>query len=294
MVIVDNGYIDLHVHSNYSDGKHSLQFIADKAVQNNVSVIAFAEHYNMSSFFPFRRLVGKQIEVLPAIEMGASLSSFGLSKNHVCHIVAYFPTTQICSILDYYELSREKCVKKTLDRLRHEGINLSYRTVVKHARDKLSVGRFDIAIALAKLGYAPTPAKAYSKFLDLNSPIYVDREKMQVETLIKSILLCKGLPVLAHPRTLRLNNSDTTELIAKLKSYGLVGIEVFNPHNRPDHIQFYSCLCDEYGLIKTVGSDYHGRSKEGVELGLGIDGNLKIDDYSIVTALKQKEKQLFY
>ena len=291
---MENGYIDLHVHSCYSDGKRSLKYIADKAIENNVSVIAFAEHYNMSSFLPFRKLVQGTIEVIPAIEMSASLSSLGLSKNHVCHIVAYFPTTQICSILDYYELSRDKCVKKTLERLRSEGISLSYRTVAKHARDKKSVGRFDIAIALSKLGYAPTPAKAYSKFLDLNSPIYVDREKMQVDTLIKSILMCKGLPVLAHPRTLRLNNSDMRQLILKLRSFGLTGIEVYNPHNRPEHVQFFSDLCDELGLLKTVGSDYHGRSKEGIELGLGINENLKIDDYSIVTALKQKEKELFY
>lgn len=289
-----NGYIDLHVHSNYSDGKRSLKYIADKAFENTVSVIAFAEHYNMSSFLPFRKLVEGQIEVIPAIEMSASLSSLGLSKNHVCHIVAYFPTTQICSILDYYELSRDKCVRKTLDRLRREGISLSYRTVAQYARDKSSIGRFDIAIALSKLGYAPTPAKAYSKFLDLNSPIYVDREKMQVDTLIKNILMCKGLPVLAHPRTLKLNNSDMRELILKLRGFGLCGIEVYNPHNKPEHIRFFSDLCNEFGLLKTVGSDYHGRSKEGVELGLGMDGNLKIDDYSIITALKQKEKQLFY
>ncbi len=291
---MENGYIDLHVHSLYSDGKRSLKYIADKSIENNVGVIAFTEHYNMSSFVPFRKLVGKQIEVLPAIEMGSSLTLFGLSKNHVCHIIAYFPTTQICSILDYYELSRDKCVKRTLERLRDEGINLSYRTVVKHARDKASVGRYDIAIALSKLGHASTPAKAYSKFLDLNSPIYVDREKMQVDTLIKSILMCKGLPVLAHPRTLRLNNSDMREFILKLRSFGLVGIEVYNPHHKPEHIQFFGDLCDEFGLLKTVGSDYHGRSKDEIEIGLGIDENLKIDDYSIITALKQKEKQLFY
>ena len=294
MVFVNNGYIDLHVHSNYSDGKHSLQFIANKAKENNVGVIAFAEHYNMSSFFPFRRIVGREIEVLPAIEMSASLAAFGLSKNHVCHIVAYFPSTQICSILDYYELSRDKCVRRTLKRLKNEGISLSYTDVVKYARDKNSIGRFDIAIALSKLGHAATPSKAYSKFLNLNSPIYVDREKMQVEALIKSILMCKGLPVLAHPRTLKLNHSDFKEFIKNLKSYGLVGMEVYNPHNKPEHIQFFSDVCDEYDLLKTVGSDYHGRKNEEVEIGLGIDGNLKIDDYSIVTALKQKEKQLFY
>ena len=108
----------------------------------------------------------------------------------------------------------------------------------------------------------------------------------EVKQYTKYIYLhVKGEPLL-HP--------NIKEFIKKIKSYGLVGIEVYNPHNKPEHIQFFSEVCDEYGLLKTVGSDYHGRSKEGVEIGLGIDGNLKVDDYSIVTALKQKEKELFY
>ena len=287
-------YIDLHVHSNYSDGKRTLEYIAEKAFHNNVGVISFAEHYNMSSFRSFRKLVGKQIEVIPAIEMSASLSSFGLSKKHVCHIVAYFPSSKIYSILDHYEISREKCVKRTLDLLKKEGINLPYRNVVKYARDKSSIGRFDIAIALSKLGYASTPSKAYSSFFDFNSPIYIDREKMQVGELIQNILLCKGLPVIVHPKSLRLNESDFREFISKLKPLGLVGIEVYNPHNTPDQVAFFSKICDEFDLLKTVGSDYHGRSKENIEIGLGIDKNLMIDDYSIVQALKQKEKKLFY
>lgn len=291
---MDKPIIDLHVHSNYSDGKRSLEYIKNKAFENNVGVIALTEHYNMSSFVEFRKLVGKQIEVIPAIEIGASLLSYGLSKRHVCHIAAYFPTTKIYSILDHYELSRDKCVKRTLELLKREGINISYKDVVKFANDKTSVGRFDIAKALATLGYSPTPAKAYSQFFDLNSPIYIDREKMQAPELIQSILRCKGLPVLVHPKSLRLNDDDFIGFISELRDYGLVGIEAYNPHNVPEQTQFYANVCEEFELIATVGSDYHGRSKENIEIGLGIDNNLMIDDYSIIKALKKKEKQLHY
>ena len=291
---MNGGIIDLHVHTNYSDGKRSLDYIKDKAIENNVSVIALAEHYNMSSFVEFRKLVDHQIEVIPAIELSASLLSYGLSKRHSCHIVAYFPTTKIYSILDHYELSRDKCVKKTLELLHKEGINISYNDVLRFAKDKTSVGRFDIATTLSNLGYAPTPAKAYSKFFDLKSPIYIDREKMQVSELIKNVLDCKGLPVLVHPRSLRLNYSDFTSFISELKSFGLVGIEAYNPHNTPEQTEFFKEICDEFELITTVGSDYHGRSKENVQIGLGIDNNLMIDDYSIVKALKKKEKELHY
>lgn len=291
---MSNGYIDLHVHSNYSDGKRSLEYIKNKALENNVRVIALAEHYNMSSFVEFRKIVNKQIEVIPAIEISASLLSYGLSKRHVCHIAAYFPTAKIYSILDHYELSREKCVKRTLELLKKEGINISPRDVVKYAKDKTSIGRFDIATALSNLGFAPTPAAAYAKFFDLNSPVYIDREKMQVGELIKNVLECKGLPVLVHPKSVRLNESDFISFISELKAFGLVGIEAYNPHNTPEQTEFYKQVCKEFDLITTVGSDYHGRSQENIEIGLGIDNNLMIDDYSIIRALKKKEKQLYY
>jgi len=287
-------YIDLHVHSNYSDGRRSLEYIKNKAIKNNVGVIALAEHYNMSSFVNFRLLVNKEIEVIPAIEIGASLLSYGLSKRHVCHIVAYFPTRKIYSILDHYELSRDRCVKQTLELLKKEGINISYKDVVKFSRDKTSIGRFDIARTLSILGYSSTPEKAYSEFFDLNSPVYIDREKMQVAELIQNILLCKGLPVLVHPKSLRLNETDFMQFIRELKEFGLVGIEAYNPHNSPEKTNFYVNVCDELRLITTVGSDYHGRSNENVEIGLGIDNNLMINDYSIIRALKEKEKQLYY
>ena len=286
-------YIDLHVHSNYSDGKHSLEYIAKKAIENSVNTLSLAEHYNLSSYHKFRRIVGKSIEVIPSTELSASLTSYGLSRKHICHFVAYYPTDKIYEILDFYEISRNKCVKKTIEVLKKQGINISYTDVLSVSRDKSSVGRFDIAIALHRKGLAPTPESAYGRFFDENSPVYIDREKMSPEELIKKIILCKGVPVLVHPKSLKLNNSDFVSFISELKGYGLCGIEVYNPHNSEEMTHFYNDVCDDYKLIKTVGTDYHGRSNDNIEIGYGINNNLCISDYSIVENLKQVKKSLY-
>lgn len=290
---MNHGIIDLHVHSNYSDGQRSLEYLANKVYENNVSVISLTEHYTLSSYKKFKTMVGKNVEVLPGIELSSSLLSLGLSKKHVCHIIAYFPNTKIYSILDEYELSRKKCVSKTIELLKKDGINISYSKVLKTARNPESVGRFDIAIALCKMGYAKTPAKAYSDFFDISSHIYIDREKMEIETLIKNLLLCGGIPVIAHPKTLKLNESNFTEFVKTLKGYGLHGIEVYNPHNSCERRNFYLGLCEEFDLIPTVGSDYHGRKSDEIDIGTGINDNLFISDYSIIQRLKNRHKQLF-
>lgn len=288
-----SGYIDLHVHSNYSDGKRSLEYIKNKVFENNIRTIALAEHYNLSSYHEFRKLVGRDVEVIPATELSASLLNYGLSKKHICHIVAYYPTDKIYSILDFYELSRDKCVKRTIEMLKKQGVDISFKEVINSARNKESIGRFDIAIALSKKGLAPNPQSAYGIFFDENSPVYVDREKLPPGELIKNIINCKGVPVLVHPKSLRLNNSDFISFISELKSFGLCGIEVFNPHNTIESIDFYKEVCDDFELIKTAGTDYHGRSNENIEIGCGIDNNLCIKDYSIIRNLKRRKKELY-
>jgi len=288
-----SGIIDLHVHSNYSDGKRSLEYLRDKVNANNISVISLTEHYTLSSYRKFQTMVKPNTEVLPGIELSSSLLNLGLSKNHVCHILAYFPNTKIYSVLDQYELSRKKCVTRTIELLKKEGIEISYSKVLKTARNPESVGRFDIAIALCKMGYAKTPAKAYSDFFDISSHIYIDREKMEIESLIKNLLLCGGVPVIAHPKTLKLNDSDFTEFVKTLKGYGLQGIEAYNAHNSEEKRKFYLNICEEFNLVPTVGTDYHGRKGDDVDVGTGISDNLCISDYSIVQNLKNRHKQLF-
>ncbi|MBR1883807.1 MAG: PHP domain-containing protein [Clostridia bacterium] len=282
------GYIDMHMHSIASDGKWSPKQIVDFCINNNVTTISLTEHYNLGSYKIARKLAENDVEIIPGIEIGATLNDLGYSKNHVCHLLAYYPNYNICKILDQYELSREKCVKRTLEVLREKKhMKISYRDVLRVARSKKSVGRFDIAIAIARLGYSLDPITAYGEYLDCGKVCYIDRQKMPTSELINEIRKVQGVPVIAHPKSLKMLYNELFDFLKTLKGFGLEGLEVYNPHHTEEQTKIFSDMADELGLIKTVGSDFHGKSTDNIVIGYGIENNLMIDDYSIITNLKK-------
>ena len=287
------GYIDLHMHSTASDGKWKVNEIIDFCKEKNVTTISITEHYNLGSYKLARKLAGNDIEVIPGIEIGVTLNDLGYSKNHVCHMLAYYPNYRICKILDAYELSRDKCVKKTLTSLKEKkGMKISYRDVVSSARDKRSIGRFDIAIAIARLGYSSDPINAYGEYLDSSKICYIDREKMTAKVLIEELRKVGGVPVIAHPKSLKMLYNELFEFLKTLKECGLEGLEVYNPHHTEEQVKVFSEIADELKLLKTVGSDFHGKKDDNIVIGYGINNNLMIDDYSIITYLKNRHSKI--
>ncbi len=281
--------IDLHVHTNYSDGFDDIATVIRKARANNVKVISITEHYNISSLRLAKRYAKGHIEVIPGIEIGADMSEYeeGKGRKHVCHILGYFVSDSICLLLDSYETHRRECVKKTLELLREQNIKLSISNVEFVARDKNSIGRYDIALALSYYGYVCNPQEAYGKYLNYHCSGFVRRKKLGPEQLVRAIINFGGVPVLAHPKSLRLRSNSELEFMKKLADAGLKGIEVYNPNNTYEQRQHYLKLCELYNLIPTVGSDYHGGDrKPEILIGLGINNNLCISDMEIVERIK--------
>lgn len=286
-------FIDLHVHTNFSDGFDSIATVIKKAKQNDVGVLSLTEHYNISSYKIACELAGDDIEIIPGIELGTDMSKYNENKKHVCHIVAYFVSYDICKVLDMYEIERYECVVKTLELLRKQNINITMSDVLEYARDKKSVGRFDIARALKKLGYTKSTAEAYGRYLEHGGQSYVKRKKLKPFELIQKIIECGGVPVLAHPKSLRFSEEQEDEFISKLVESGLCGIEVYNSNIGDDKRLWYLELCNKYNLIPTVGSDYHGgRRKPVLEIGKGKNGNLNVSDMSIIERLKKKKEEI--
>lgn len=283
--------IDLHVHSRCSDGKKKVEEILDIAMQNNVGVLSLTEHYNLGSYQKARELANGKIEIIPGVEFGTSLDCFGMSNRHVCHIGAYYPSYRIIKVFDMFETSRDKCVKRTIKKLQSMHIPITYSEVEKNARKNSSIGRFDIAITLYRMGYSESPIAAYGDYLDQGMPAYITREKLSPMDLIYHIRLAGGIPVLFHPKSIKLNTEDMFDFIEFLKYCGLEGLEVYNSHNNEEQTEYYLNMASNLDLIPTVGSDYHAlpSSKNSpIEIGKGINNNLNISDYSIITRLKER------
>ena len=292
---LSNRIIDLHVHSKCSDGKKKVEDILKLAYENNVGILSLTEHYNMGSYQKARELAKGKIEIIPGVEFGTSLDCFGMSNNHVCHIGAYYPSYRIIKVFDMFETSRDKCVKKTLTKLQTMGIPITYSEVERNARKKSSIGRFDIAITLYHMGYSESPVAAYGDFLDQGMPGYITREKLSPMELIYQIRLAGGVPVMFHPKSIKLNHEDTYEFISFLRNCGLEGLEVYNPHHTEEQVEHFMKMSKELDLVPTVGSDYHAlpsNKKFPIEIGKGINNNLNISDYSIITRLKERHHDI--
>jgi len=287
--------IDLHVHSTCSDGKKKVEDIITLAKNNNVGVLSLTEHYNLGSYQKARELANGDIEIIPGVEFGTNLDCFGLSNRHVCHIGAYYPSYRIIKVFDMFETSRDICVKKTLNKLKNMGIPITYTMLEKNARKKSSIGRFDIAITLCNMGYSESPAAAYGDYLDQGMPGYITREKLSPMDLICQIRLAGGVPVMFHPKSIKLTHEDTFDFISFLKQCGLEGLEVYNSHHTEEQVEHFLKIAKKLDLVTTVGSDYHAlpsNKEHPIEIGKGINNNLNISDYSIITNLKERHHNI--
>ena len=143
------------------------------------------------------------------------------------------------------------------------------------------------------MGYSKTATQAYGEYLDHNGKSYVQRKKLEPDELVRAIRKYGGVPVLAHPKSLRLPKEELDVFIEKLVKAGLCGIEVYNPNNSEAKRKELLEYCEKYDLIPTCGSDYHGGNRKPIiEIGKGINNNLLVDDKSIIKRLERKRKEL--
>lgn len=283
------GYIDLHVHTKCSDGRYTYEEVIRKSKENGVKYLAFADHYNMSAYEILYNKKFNDIEIIPGLEIGTSLEPMGyMGKSHRCHMAIYYPSPKIYLLLDRYEKDRKKCVKFILENLRKKGIDLTYSKLLELASNPDNVGRFDVAVALFKLGYAESPTQAYGMYLDCISSAYVNRNKPTPLQIIKFVKKTGGVSVIVHPKSLGMSRDTEYNFFKKLARAGLDGIEVYNPNNNQERRKWYLSMCNEFNLISTVGSDYHGLETSSIEIGLGINGNLKISDVGIINQIKER------
>lgn len=286
---MNNGFIDLHVHTTCSDGKKSYREVINIAKENNVKYLAFTDHYNMSAYELLDKNSIDGIEVIPGIEIGTSLKYMGISdKSHRCHMAIYYPSPKIYLLLDRYEKDRQRCVKFILALLRKSGLDISYTKLKKFSNDPDNIGRFDVATALAKLGYAESPTQAYGMYLDSTSSAYVDRNKPSPIQIIKFVKKTGGATVIVHPKSIGIGRDAEYEFYKNLSKAGLDGVEVYNPNNNEEKRNWYLSLCNEFSLIPTAGSDYHGLPNSNIEIGLGINNNMMISDYRVIEELKKR------
>jgi 3',5'-nucleoside bisphosphate phosphatase len=277
--------IDLHSHTNESDGSDSPSELIDIARRAQVGILAITDHDTFAGYdraLPVAKDAG--IELICGIEISAKL------QGHSSHLLGYFTKTDDLGgfrewIKELQASRRERNVRLAA-RLRELGMNITIEEA--EARGRALTGRPHFAQILVEKGYAPTMQRAFDDYLDESAPGYVYRNEPEFFDAVQKIRQARGVASLAHPIRLK---CDVQAVLPEMVESGLNAIEAYHSDHSPEDTQLYLSLANRYGLLRTGGSDFHGSTKPDVELGTGRAGNLHVPR-EVVDELKAASSSL--
>lgn len=265
-------YIDLHVHSNASDGTYSPKEVVEYAESKGLYAFALTDHDTVDGIEEaIETARTKIVKVIPGIEISAD---FGGSDLHILGLNVDYTSEGFVKIVDECRRSRDERNRKMIEKIREHGMPLTEEIMLERFGNA-SVTRAHFARYIMDEGYVSSKEEAFNRYLNPGKPCYVSRERISPEMAIRLILEAGGHPVLAHPLLYKMGHDRLYSTINYLKTLGLQGIEGIYSLNTPSDDQKMEKIVREYGLFLTGGSDFHGSNKPAIDLGTG-KGNLRI------------------
>lgn len=247
-------YSDLHIHSNYSDGKLSPEEIVSLSISRDIKCISITDHDNIDSqYVASNNVYDKYIKVISGLELSSKYEEIEI------HILGYFinvENEELKLCLNKIKEARIDRAEKIIGKLKQINIDISIDDIYKGDYNR-TIGRPHIANLLVKKGYGNNTKEVFQKYLARERPAFVERYKIDYKKALQLIIDAKGIAVLAHPG--EIYKSRVIEKVIKdLKIYGLKGIEVFHPAHSTKEVNNYYNLAKKYSLFVTGGSDCHG------------------------------------
>ena len=294
--------VDLHSHSNKSDGSLTPTQLVWMAVEKGLSALALTDHDTtdglneaMAAAADYNRQLtegtlkplasGKTpvpLEIIPGIEFsteyeGKDIHIVGLYIDYE----APFFKEQIQAFVD----SRIARNQKMCANLQEAGIDISYEKLLAAFPGSV-ITRGHYARYLLEQGYVKSMPEAFDRYVGDHTKYFVPREKVTPAQAVELILKANGIPVLAHPTLYHMSDARLEKLVSGLADAGLIGIEaIYSTYNAAEERQMRA-LAAKYNLCISGGSDFHGANKPNLELATGY-GKLFIPE-EVLTNLKKR------
>jgi len=218
--------------------------------------------------------------VVPGIEFG---TKFGIAV----HMLGYYmdlDSPVLNAMTHSIVEDRDQRNEKTVKLMQENGIDITYDEM--KARYGEVIGRPHFAHVLMENGLAADVQDAFARLLGKGMKYHQYRHTLEIDEVVECIVNSGGVAVLAHPFQYKKNDAELRELIEYCMDYGLKGMECRYSGYTPEMTEYLERLSEEYGLIKTGGSDFHGENKPLIHLGYGIGENLDVP-YQWLERLKE-------
>ena len=268
--------IDLHTHSDRSDGSETPERVVELAHRAGCSAVALTDHDTLEGLPRARaRAVELGIRLVPGCEVSCvPVAGGGL------HVLVYFvddPTGPLGVELDRLRDDRRTRNAALADRLAELGIPVTVEQAAAYAGTAGGVGRPHFARAMVAMGVVADVDEAFARYLGNGAVAYVPKGRLTVADVCALARASGGVAVLAHPASTGLEGDDLAAAVAGMADAGLVGLEAvygrYSPRRRTD----LGNLARRFGLVATGGSDFHGVTKPDLHVGTGT-GDLRVPD----------------
>jgi predicted metal-dependent phosphoesterase TrpH len=269
-----DAWVDLHLHTNFSDGLLTPTQVVMKAKEAALKAVGIADHDTIDGISEAMEAGSRWgIEVVPGVELSSQHDGRDL------HILGYYFDPDHPRLMEYlgrFQQERYRRAAKMIRNLNLLGVRLTMDEVEERARG-VSIGRPHLAEVLMEKGYVETFQEAFQRYIGYGSKAYEEKYKMRPEEAIRLLSESKGLSFLAHPGYMI---SDA--VILHLIKAGLDGIEIVHPKLNENRTQYLQQLARNHGLLVCGGSDCHG----------GRDGQYYIGRYSVPYAILEEMKSV--
>jgi hypothetical protein len=256
--------IDLHCHSNVSDGMLSPAEVVARAAANGVHALALTDHDDVAGLdAALAAADAAGVTLIPGVEISVS---WGGQTIHIVGLRIDPAHSGLAAGLAGIRVGRIERARRMGADLEKSGIPGAYEGACGCAVNKEMVGRTHFARWLVAQGHAPDMRGAFRRFLTRGNPGYVEHEWTTLENAVNWIRASGGMAVIAHPGRYPIKARELHVLLDAFRAYGGEGIEVISGSHHPSEYGKFADLARAFGLKASRGADFHAPA-EGIDIG---------------------------
>lgn len=263
--------IDLHTHSNISDGTLTPALLVEAAIEKGIHTLALTDHDSMDGLIQAEQFAKNQpIQIISGVEISSQWSRPSTKKSYGVHIVALNmqnpePLQQLLTAQKKIRAERAKEICDLLIPLIHQDIYADVVAKVDGEPDRIT--RTHIAKTLVEKGIVQRAQQAFDKYIKEGKKAYVKFDGLGLAETIQVIHESQGFAVLAHPTRYDLSATNIRYLIALFAQHGGDAIELPPAIETASTRQMVDRMIAEHALKVSVGSDFHGDNMPWIKLG---------------------------
>jgi predicted metal-dependent phosphoesterase TrpH len=270
--------IDLHTHSERSDGSDPPEVVVAHAAAAGLSAVALTDHDTLDGIAAARAAAAEHgIELVPGTELSVDWPGGAM------HMLVYFlepgPGPLQERLAELQDGRHHRNLGMVAD-LQGMGIDVEYAEVEAMAAQDGVVGRPHLAAVLVRKGAADSITDAFDRYLARGRPAYRERPRLGFAEAARLARESGAVPVVAHPHTIGVSSQEYEHAFRTVAGAGIQGIEAHYGEYTPEVRVAIADLAGSLGLVATGGSDYHGTFKEGVMVGTA-HGDLEVPERAL-------------